>query len=82
MQDESKIDPLDTIYECFESIKTKQQLEEGKDGSNENRLRLQLTKELNKLNKIIKPNRATKRLLINLRCKLEDLATELRRKKR
>ena len=81
MQDESKIDPLDTIYECFKSIKTKQQLKEGKDRSNENRLRLQLTKELDKLKKIIKHNRATKRLLINLRCKLEDLATELRRKR-
>ena len=81
MQNERKIDPLDTIYECFDSIKTKQQLKEGKDRSNENRLRLQLTKELDKLNKIIKPNRATKRLLINLRCKLDDLATELMIKK-
>ena len=77
MQSERKIDPLDTIYECFNSIKTKQQLKESRDRSSEKEVRLQLTKELDKLNKIVKPNRTTKRQLLNLHCKLKDLATEL-----
>ena len=64
------------------SIKTKKQLKESKDRYSENKVRLQLTKELDKLNKIVKPNRATERQLLNLRCKLEDLATELRRKEK
>ena len=36
MQIERKIDSLDTIYECFNSIKITQQLEESKDRSSEN----------------------------------------------
>ena len=50
MQSDKKIDPLDTIYECFNSIKITQQLKESKDRSSENKVRRNLTKELDNLN--------------------------------
>lgn len=74
-QRERKIDPLDTIYECFNSIKITQQLKESKARCSKNKVRRELTKELDNLDNIVKPNRATKRQLLNLCSKLEDLAT-------
>ena len=71
MQSERKIDPLDTIYKCFNSVKITQQPKKSKDRSSENKVRRELTKELDNLNKIVKPNRATKRQLLKLRSKGE-----------
>ena len=61
--------------------KDTQQLKESKDRCSKNKVRREPTKELDNLFKIVKPNRATKRQLLNLCSKLEDLATELSRKK-
>ena len=69
MQSETKIDPLDTIYECFNSIKITQQLKENKDRTSENKVRRYITNELDNLNKTVKPNRAAKMQLLKLRSK-------------
>ena len=69
MQSKRKIDPLDTIYECFNSIKITQQLKENRDRTSENKVRRNITKELDNLNKTVKPNRAAKRQLLKLRSK-------------
>ena len=69
MQSERKIDLLDTIYECFNSIKITQQLKENKDRTSKNKVRRNITKELDNLNKTVKPNRAAKRQLLKLRSK-------------
>ena len=77
----NKIDPLDIIYSCFSSIKYIQETKEKKDKIEENTIKRKLTKELEILNKISKPNRAKKRELVTIRNKLQTLTKESRRKK-
>ena len=78
---QNKIDPLDIIYSCFNEIKEAQNLKEKKDKHEDNAVKRKLTKDLESLNKIVKPNRAKKRELISIRNKLQIITTEARRKK-
>ena len=65
----------------FQFNKNIHEIKEKKDKIEENMVKRKLTRELEILNKISKPNRAKKRELIAIRNKLQLLSTESRRKK-